>query len=469
MYRFMDSFSELGRFFGRLNTYYALLDAILIFVLSYAIAIATGIHNIGADMLQADIIRFPDIGKEIAASALCAIVFAAAITLLVSAAIAMFARRRDTDPVCAAIGAAYPGLEGPLAAARDNCGVENIMVNDLADDVAKRMDEIEYSSLLDQKRLTSRVILIVVFAFIITSLAAADFSLIGQGDHTKSQETEMKLDVVWHQFGETDEDGITIFTPPVAGTYLISAEKAGYVSGNGTVEVMDSLADELIILASSCVEVNKQFKIIIIANELPVCDATVTYSLDGVDHERQTDEDGIAVFTPTTTGELGITSTKSGLTDGHKTVSVVESLADRLIIQVPSKVIVNEPFETIVLANGVPIGGVDVTCYRLELVPVRSSGDWYFQPPSEENKNDDIEDIYGEPSVVSIEGTNLDLMMYPGVGSEFSIRETSETGMHDFEESSPFPVEPVASETSDERIEDAELVARYFEELHAAG
>jgi len=466
----MDSFSELGRFFGRLNTYYALLDVILVFVVSYAIAIATGIHKIGAEIIQADIIRFPDIGKEIAAPALCAIVFAAVATLMVTAAIAIVAGgRRDADHVCAAIGAAYPGLGGPLATARDNCGVENIMVNDLADDVAKKMDEIEYSSLLDQKRLTSRVILIVVFAFIITSLAAADFSLIGQGDHTKSQEVEMELDVVWRQFGETDDGGITAFTPPVAGTYLISAEKAGYVSGSGTVEAMDSLADELIILASSCVEVNKQFKIIIIANELPVCDATVTYSIEGVDHECQTDEDGIAVFTPTTTGELGITSTKSGLADGYKTISVVESLADRLIIRVPSKVIVNEPFETIILANGVPIGGVNVTCYRLELVPVHRSEDGYFQTIFEKNENDDLEDIYGEPSVVSITGTNLDLMMYPGVGSEFSIRETSETGMHDFEESSPFPVEPVASETSDERIEDADLVARYFEELHAAG
>jgi len=301
MYRFMDSFSELGRFFGRLNTYYALLDAILVFVLSYAIAIVTGIHHIGADMIQADIIRFSDIGKEIAAPALCAIVFAAAITLLVSAAIAMFARQRDPDRVCAAIGAAYPGLEEPLAAARDNCGVENIMVNDLADDVAKKMDEIEYSSLLDQKRLTSRVILIVVFAFIITSLAVADFSLIGQG-------SDLKL-------------------PIIRGS-------GGGGSGN-----------------------------------------------DG----------------------------SGGMGAGGDSMSTDAESADRR------------------------------------------------------------DDIYGEPSVASITGTNLDLKMYPGVGSEFSIRETSETGMHDFEESSQFPVEPVASETSDERIEDADLVARYFEELHAAG
>lgn len=295
----MDSFSELGRFFGRLGTYYALLDAILVFVLSYAIAIATGIHKIAAGMMKADIITFSDIGKEIATPALCAIVFAVVATLIVSAAIAIVAGgRRDADHVCAAIGAAYPGLREPLSAARDNCGVENIMVNDLADDVAKEMDEIEYSSLLNRKRITSRVILIVVFAFIITSLAVADFSLIGQG-------SDLKLPIIRGSEGGGGSGG----------------------DGGGGGESMATDADS----------------------------------------------------------------------------------------------------------------------------------------------SDRCDDIYGDPSVASITGTNLDLTMYPGVGSEFSIRETSETEMHDFEESSPFPVEPVASETSNERIGDADLVARYFEELHAAG
>jgi hypothetical protein len=78
-------------------------------------------------------------------------------------------------------------------------------------------------------------------------------------------------------------------------------------------------------------------------------------------------------------------------------------------------------------------------------------------------------DIYGEPSVASIEGTNLDLTMYTGIGSEFSIREVSETAAQEFTESPPFPVEAAGSGTSQERIADADLVGRYFEELAAAG
>ncbi|MEA1999726.1 MAG: hypothetical protein U9N61_10465, partial [Euryarchaeota archaeon] len=76
---------------------------------------------------------------------------------------------------------------------------------------------------------------------------------------------------------------------------------------------------------------------------------------------------------------------------------------------------------------------------------------------------------YGEPSVASIEGTNLDLTMYTGIGSEFSIREVSETAAQEFTESPTFPVDATGSETSQERIADADLVGRYFEELAAAG
>jgi len=78
-------------------------------------------------------------------------------------------------------------------------------------------------------------------------------------------------------------------------------------------------------------------------------------------------------------------------------------------------------------------------------------------------------DIYGEPSVASIEGTNLDLTMYTGIGSEFSIREASETAAQEFTESPTFPVDAAGSGTSEERIADADLVGRYFEELAAAG
>ena len=55
------------------------------------------------------------------------------------------------------------------------------------------------------------------------------------------------------------------------------------------------------------------------------------------------------------------------------------------------------------------------------------------------------EDIYGDPTVASIEGTNLDLTMYTGVGSEFSIREAGDVREQEFETSPPFPVDPIAA------------------------
>ncbi len=56
--------------------------------------------------------------------------------------------------------------------------------------------------------------------------------------------------------------------------------------------------------------------------------------------------------------------------------------------------------------------------------------------------------------------------MYTGIGSEFSIREIGDGVEQEFETSSPFPVDPVAAGAPEpERISDADLVGRYFEEL----
>jgi len=203
----------------------------------------------------------------------------------------MFTRRRR-DGVCASVGAAYPELDEPLKTAYDNRGVENVVVGDLAEMVTAEMDEIAYSSFLNRKRITSRVVLIILLALFIVSLAVANFSVV------------------------ESVDGVKL---PVFG-------------GGG--------------------------------------------------------------------GDVG---------------------------------------------TG---GGGDT------IVGAGTSGSG---------------DIYGEPSVASIEGTNLDLTMYTGIGSEFSIREVSETAAQEFTESPTFPVDATGSETSQERIADADLVGRYFEELAAAG
>jgi hypothetical protein len=291
MYIFTDKVSELSNLFRKFNIYYALLDSILIFMAAYTAIIFTGIHTVCADMIRVDIITFSDIGAEITVTALCALLSAVLITIAVSTVNVLRARRRDAD-ACSTIGMAYPELDEPLKAAHDNSGVENVVMADLADSVAKKMDEVEYSSFLDQKRMTGRVIAIIVLALAIISLAVADFSVAGSVG-------EVRL--------------------PVIGTIEGVGDAAG---GGGGDEIMD-------------------------------------------------------------TGEAG------------------------------------------------------------------SGGD-----------------IYGDPSVASIEGTNLDLTMYTGVGSEFSIRETGDVREQEFETSPPFPVEPVtAGAPEPERISDADLVGRYFEEL----
>jgi len=294
MYIFTEKVSELSNLFRKFNIYYALLDSILIFMAVYTVVIFTGVHTICADTAEVDVITFSDIGVEITMPALCALLSAVLITIIVSTLNVLRARRRDAN-ACSTIGTTYPELDEPLKTAHDNSGVENVVMEDLADSVAKKMDEIEYSSFLDQKRMAGRVMAIIVLALAIISLAVVDFSVVGSVD-------EVRL--------------------PVIGAMEETGDAAG---GGGDAETMEI-------------------------------------------------------------GEAG---------------------------------------------NG--------------------------------------GDIYGDPTVASIEGTNLDLTMYTGVGSEFSIRETGGTGEQGFETSSPFPVEPIAAGAPEpERISDADLVGRYFEELVTA-
>ncbi|HDN65978.1 MAG TPA: hypothetical protein ENF23_06795 [Methanosarcinales archaeon] len=290
MYRYTEMLLELGGFSGKLGRYYMLLDVILVFMASYALVIFTGVHQICAEMAGVDIITLSEVGMEIAAPAVCAVLLAIAAMVSISILLVMFTRRRR-DGVCASVGAAYPGLDEPLRTAYDNRGIENVVVDDLTEMVTTEMDKVAYSSFLNRKRITSRVVLIILLALFIVSLAVANFSVA--------------------------ESARGVQLPLIGG---------GGSEGGG--------------------------------------------------------------------------------------------------------------------------GGGDL---------IKGAG------------TGSSSDIYGAPSVASIEGTNLDLTMYTGIGSEFSIRETSETEAQEFTESPPFPVEAAGSGTSQEQIDDVDLVGRYFEELAAAG
>lgn len=297
MYAFTEGISELGNLFRKFNRYYVLLDSVLIFMAAYTSIIFSGIDRICAGRIGIDVITFSDMGKEIATSALCGIVLAVMTTIAVLAILVAQARGRYMD-VCTEIGTAYSELDEPLKTAHDNCGIENVVMKDLAEDVTKEMDNITYSSFLDRKRIFSRIVAIILMALFIVSLAVTNFSVVESVDGAK-----------------------------FPGLNKLAGGGGGDGGGSG--------------------------------------------------------------------GNMG-------------------------------------------------------------QVDMAGTGS--------------VRDIYGEPSVASIEGTKLDLTMYTGVGSEFGIRKTSETETHDFKESSPFPVEPVAAGTYESTPgENSELVGRYFEELAAAG
>jgi hypothetical protein len=75
-----------------------------------------------------------------------------------------------------------------------------------------------------------------------------------------------------------------------------------------------------------------------------------------------------------------------------------------------------------------------------------------------EGRPEDLEDkvgagkggkILGKPTIASIEGKNIDLLLYQGVGTGFEVRESSETRKGEFIQSPIYPIDIVASNVSD--------------------
>jgi hypothetical protein len=57
-------------------------------------------------------------------------------------------------------------------------------------------------------------------------------------------------------------------------------------------------------------------------------------------------------------------------------------------------------------------------------------------------------DIFGKPKIASIEGKNIDLTLYTGMGTGFDVRDTSQTS-NQFITSAAFPVDVLGSNVSD--------------------
>jgi len=79
------------------------------------------------------------------------------------------------------------------------------------------------------------------------------------------------------------------------------------------------------------------------------------------------------------------------------------------------------------------------------------------------------EDIYGETSIASIEGENVDLLIIPGIGTSVTIRHAGQDDGVQFVPSQTYPVDVVSSNAADESyqslqqlsIQDRDLIREY--------
>ncbi|MCQ1536983.1 hypothetical protein FTO70_15150 [Methanosarcina sp. KYL-1] len=77
------------------------------------------------------------------------------------------------------------------------------------------------------------------------------------------------------------------------------------------------------------------------------------------------------------------------------------------------------------------------------------------------------EDLFGEPAVIVVEGTEVDLKIPPGAGQGFTIREEGEERNETFTQSEAYDPEAIASQAYYENLPEGyrSIIQSYFEEL----
>lgn len=128
--------------------------------------------------------------------------------------------------------------------------------------------------------------------------------------------------------GYTGDDGRLNYTPDKAGSLKISAEKAGYVSGNKSVDVVGQGVLKLQISVSPA-EVKEGDQITI-----KVTDSVESKSVAGADVffggkkiDQQTDSNGVVSYWVTAPGTYMINATKTGYEEGKISIEVAEKAA----------------------------------------------------------------------------------------------------------------------------------------------
>lgn len=140
--------------------------------------------------------------------------------------------------------------------------------------------------------------------------------------------SEVNLLVDGKSIGLTGNDGMLNYTPDKVGSFTISAEKAGYVSGNKSVDVVGQGILKLQVSVSpKAIKEGDQITI-------KVTDSVENKSVAGADVffggkkiTQQTDANGLVSYWVTAPGTYMINATKAGYEEGKTSIEVAEKAA----------------------------------------------------------------------------------------------------------------------------------------------
>lgn len=159
---------------------------------------------------------------------------------------------------------------------------------------------------------------------------------------------EVNLLMDGKSIGLTGDDGMLNYTPDKVGSFTVSAEKTGYVSGNKSVDVVGQGVLKLQVSVSPK-EVREGDQITI-----KVADSVENKSVAGADVffggkkiPQQTDANGTVPYWVTAPGTYMINATKAGYEEGKTSIEVAEKAAliiSNLTIQ-PASVEVGKPVD----------------------------------------------------------------------------------------------------------------------------
>ncbi|HHV24695.1 MAG TPA: S-layer protein [Methanosarcina sp.] len=128
--------------------------------------------------------------------------------------------------------------------------------------------------------------------------------------------------------GTTGDDGNLTFTPSREGSFTVTANRAGYVSGSKDIDVVaEGVLKLMLSVTPTTVREGDQINIKVIdsVGKQPIAGADVFFGGKKID--KQTDAKGTISHWVTAPGTYTINATKSGYEEGENVIEVIESAA----------------------------------------------------------------------------------------------------------------------------------------------